>query len=90
MILRKYKDSRDNDNILFARYIFEFNKEFLKTSGDETYVSLSVFPHLPSFESISRARRKAQEEEKELAASEDVQFARAVKRVSCKLNFRKK
>lgn len=90
LILKNHKDARDNDNILFARYIFEFNKEFVKmTTSGEALVSLSSFPHLPSFESVSRARRKIQEAEKELGASDEVQLERIIKRSSCKLNFKK-
>lgn len=60
-VLKKYEDARNNDNILIARVLFDFYKEFIIISDNkDATISLNVFPHLPSFETITRARRRIQ------------------------------
>ncbi len=45
----------------------------------EGFISKSNFMNAPAFESISRARRKVQENHPELAASESVKIGRDIK-----------
>jgi len=62
-ILELYPKTRENDAFLTVYLWKEFYGEFLFTAGDNRLsIRLVSIPHLPSSDSISRARRKIQED----------------------------
>jgi len=87
-ILAKYKSARNDDNILFQKYIEIYCREFtINRDSKEVAVPLKYFSHLPSFESISRVRRLIQSQERNLEADIDVQLDRVIKKESFRNNF---
>lgn len=64
-ILRNYLSSRDNDKKLYLRYILEVYDIKDCTMAIDVF-NIILHKKTPSFESISRARRKIQEHNPEL------------------------
>ena len=64
-MLTEYPETRDDDMLLYARFCYKY--EYV-TSGD-SFMSVmcnAKINKLPSFESVTRARRKVQENEPSL------------------------
>lgn len=80
-ILEERPETRDDDHLLYLR-VLEIVSDYDECMDIDS-LSVSNFflhfndLHLPSYETISRARRKVQEKHPELRASEDVALARA-------------
>lgn len=71
-ILQDNPDARNSDNILYEAYISKVNPWVLVRLVRDYFLYFSDFG-LARFESVSRIRRKLQEEEKELRGVEQVQ-----------------
>ena len=71
-ILQDNPDARNSDNILYEAYIGKVNPWVLVRPVRDYFLYFSDFG-LARFESVSRIRRKLQEEEKELRGVEQVQ-----------------
>lgn len=66
-LLQEYPEARENDNLLYTKYIEEYHfAEFNK----ETFVHYEEYG-LPSYKSVERARRRLQNEKCVYKASED-------------------
>lgn len=76
-ILQRNKLARDNDAVLIGELFLKYGYD-CKITPFAVILKKMYEGELPSFESITRARRKAQELYPELRASEDVQFARLI------------
>lgn len=64
-ILTKYPQTRDDDMLLYGQYLFQSQK----VGKEETFFKVlasATKRNLPSYESITRARRKVQEKEPSL------------------------
>ena len=64
-ILTKYPQTRDNDMLLYGQYLFQKNL----VGKEETFFKVlasATKRNLPSYESVTRARRKVQEKEPSL------------------------
>lgn len=71
-ILQEYPETRENDNLLYVKYIEEYHYiEFNKN----TFVHYEEYG-LPSFKSIERSRRRIQNEQCSYKASEDTEKKR--------------
>lgn len=55
-------ESRDNDRLLFVEYLKRYNPELVQRG----YADVMLSGDLPSYEGITRARRKLQEKNPEL------------------------
>jgi len=68
LILQKYPETRDNDRILFLAYHSLYNglKDVIKTGDYQKFREWILSPDTPIFESLSRSRRRIQEEHPEL------------------------
>lgn len=61
ILLERYPELRDNDKLLWLAYM-NTNHSLRDLIGEETYQTLKrIILNSPTFESISRARRKIQE-----------------------------
>lgn len=81
-ILTTEPATREDDYLLWLRVIqivAERNNihDFTKTMRVESFLLMTKFSRFPNFESVSRTRRKAQEENPELRAGVDARRARA-------------
>lgn len=79
--LQKYPEARNNDMYLYLKVAAMIDEEFnqIRTSAkrfEDVVLNLDKY-HLPSFESVSRARRKMQEKHPELKGTEKVQAKRS-------------
>lgn len=74
-VLTEYPDARDDDFILINRVYQKLKFDAGSTYFDELMTGHKKY-HLPSFESITRARRKLQAEYPELRATKQVQAVR--------------
>ena len=71
-ILQEYPETRENDNLLYTKYIEEYHYvEFNKN----TFVHYEKYG-LPSFKTIERNRRKIQNEQNYFKASKDIEKKR--------------
>lgn len=61
VMLENYPKLRDNDNRLFMSLILMLDKE-LKDQSVEEFTKKFITGHYPAMESVTRARRKVQEE----------------------------
>ncbi len=68
-LLERYPEVRDSDKLLWLAYNCHFNnlKEVSLTGKYENFKAWLLREEVPVFESLSRARRKIQEEKPELA-----------------------
>ena len=62
-ILKESKPARDSDKVLWAIYVYKYLNVRPDTRMDEL-VSMILDGNVPTFETISRARRKIQEKGK--------------------------
>jgi hypothetical protein len=79
-ILEKYPETRNSDKLLWLAYMC-FYKELKFIIGEENYVkfrALLLQESTPTFESLTRARRKIQEEHELLQASQGTRSKRCV------------
>ena len=77
-ILDKYPQTRDDDMLLYGQYLFQKNL----VGKDETFfrvLSSATKRKLPSYESVTRARRKVQEKEPSLLGKRYKQRQKAEK-----------
>lgn len=75
-VLTKYPETRSDDSILQTKVISDFyGTDYLY----QPYIITLQDKHLPSIESVGRARRKCQELYPELCATADVECARGLK-----------
>lgn len=74
-VLTSHPDARDDDFILINRAYAHFKFDVGSTYFDDIMTKHKAY-HLPSFESITRARRKLQAEYPELRASRQAQAVR--------------
>ena len=74
-ILEKYEEARKDDFFLVAEVYYSLVPEVADCSFTSVMLAHKEFK-LPSFEGITRARRKLQREYEDLRASEEVQTAR--------------
>ena len=81
-ILEYYPNTRDNDNMLYVKYLEEYH--YIDFNRD-TFINYEE-KGLPSYKSIERARRKIQNEENKFKASEDIEE----KRKEAEHEYRKK
>lgn len=71
-LLEEYPETRENDNLLYTKYIEEYHYvDFNKN----TFVHYEEYG-LPSFKSVERCRRKIQNEQCKYQASEDIEKGR--------------
>lgn len=75
-ILESNSSTRDSDKYLMLHYLRKHNKVAINMTSSEFRLLKDVFMSMPSFESITRARRKAQEENPHLKG--DVVYQRAL------------
>jgi hypothetical protein len=61
-VLMSYPGARDSDKVLIIRYLKAFHRDVLREHG--SFSDAVLDESIPSFESITRARRKIQEEGK--------------------------
>lgn len=68
-LLERYPEVRDNDKLLWLAYNCHFThlKEVVATGEYKNFRDWMLKEDVPVFESLSRARRKVQEENSELA-----------------------
>lgn len=71
-ILEIYPETRENDNLLYVKYIKEYH---YVDFTENVFINYEEYG-LPSFESIERARRRIQNEEGFYKASEKVEEER--------------
>ena len=71
VILREYPDTRNSDNLLYVYVIGYYNEEALKVPLSEYLMYFSDLK-IPRAESVARVRRKLQEDNPELRATESV------------------
>lgn len=71
-ILEFYPETRENDNLLYVKYIEEYH--YVDFNRD-TFVSYEQYG-LPSYKTVERARRKIQNEKFRYQSSETVEKAR--------------
>ena len=79
-ILENQPQTRDDDFLLYAEVIRQYNPELLKLSTFSFLVSHNIY-EVPNIKSIERARRKIQEKFPELA-SERAKRKRAEEQVT--------
>ena len=77
-ILEKDRKARDSDSYLYLEVCRQYNPIALNLSFDEVMRNLKTYGY-PSIETVGRIRRKLQEEQPELRASQQVQDWRAIK-----------
>jgi len=65
VLLTNHKSCRDNDNRLFMTLLHNIDPELMKGSFED-FAKKFVKGSFPAMESVTRARRKAQEENPEL------------------------
>jgi len=72
-LLEKYPEVRDCDKLLWLAYNCHFNKlkEVSLTGNYQSFKEWLLNDDVPVFESLSRARRKIQEEHPELAGEKE-------------------
>ena len=78
LVIRLLKNNevlRGSDDLLYLRVLEEYRVDVEKMTVRDFFNYRKNW-HLPNFESVSRCRRKAQEEHKELRPSEAIQLAR--------------
>lgn len=75
-ILEKCPEARSNDKLLYYKIALEIDKSAITSSFGYVLMNLDKY-HLPSFESVGRARRKVQERHPELRANDKVEYFRA-------------
>lgn len=71
-ILDIFPNARENDNLLYVTYLREYH---YVSFNEEVFVNYEKYG-LPSFKSIERARRKIQNEQNLLKASEEIENCR--------------
>jgi len=71
-ILEYYPETRENDNLLYVKYIKEYH---YVDFTENVFINYEEYG-LPSFKSVERARRKIQNEEGTYKASEKVEEER--------------
>lgn len=74
-VLEQHPATRDNDGLLYAVVCKRLAPDCVNRPFFEVIAKRGAFG-LPAFESVSRARRKAQEMHPELAAVAEVELAR--------------
>lgn len=74
-ILETNKEARENDNLLYIEVVYAINPN-LVTSNFRYVFENARDLGIPPFESVSRSRRKLQEQHEELRASKKMQEAR--------------
>jgi|TARA_R110001606_G_scaffold373246_1_gene530579 hypothetical protein len=66
-MLRKYPNLRDDDNRLYVNLIIRLDSELRNNETSVNYLLSNIaLGKYPAFESVTRARRKVQEKNKEL------------------------
>lgn len=67
-LLAKYPETRDNDKLLWLSYcvVYRGLRNFMTDEQYQSFKNWLMLPHTPMFESLSRARRKLQENNPEL------------------------
>lgn len=88
-VLLKYPESRGNDFVLYANYIKE-NKAELTDAGLIYALLHAKEIGLPSYESVTRARRKIQQHNPQLRPPEKAAAAREEKEKQYRSYARKK
>lgn len=82
-LLEKYPETRDSDKVLWLAYncVFNYLKETIETGNYSAFKNWLCRKDTPVFESLSRARRKVQEEHPRLSGDKPtrMQEAEAVK-----------
>lgn len=80
-VLEKYENARNDDKTLYAYYIYEYASEFIRKDYEgHEYVRLRDMKHLPSTESVRRARQIIQNDDgKFLPTKESVKKGRGTK-----------
>lgn len=75
-ILEKYPECRDSDKLLWLAYCCHYNnlKEVVATGRYTNFKDWLMREEIPSFESLSRTRRKMQEDQEELAGNKKVRL----------------
>ena len=68
-ILEIYPETRENDNLLYVKYVEEYH--YVDFSKD-VFINYEQYG-LPSYKTVERARRKIQNEQFHCRASEDVE-----------------
>ena len=88
LVLTKDVCARDYDTVLFAGVVREYGFDY-KTISFLSVLNLQHKGKLPSFESITRARRKCQEDFPELRGSEQAQDARLIEQETYREEYRR-
>lgn len=87
--LQNNKMARENDHMLYIEVVYLINPELLRGDFLETFKNQKQLG-LPSFETVSRCRRKLQAEYEDLRADWEVQAARYENQVEFTDYFGKK
>lgn len=74
-ILIKYPEARNSDSILMSKYLQEYRPDLIDLPV-RVYYEMQNQLNVPKYESITRVRRKLQEENEELRAVADVELMR--------------
>ena len=71
MVLTNFPETRNSDNILYAKVIGVYNKKALNAPAVD-FFNFFMDLDIPRFESVARCRRKLQEDNIELRATENI------------------
>lgn len=87
-VLIKDKEAREDDHVLYIDLIYMINPALVNINFNDTFRNARI-NGLPPFESVSRARRKIQSENKDLRGSERNQIARVEKQIEFEEFYRR-
>lgn len=74
-ILEKYPQTRNSDDMLYVKIVETYDSNALNRPFFEVMVRMGELS-IPHYESVSRARRKMQEQHPELSAIPEVEYER--------------
>lgn len=75
-VLEKYTSTRDSDQLLILMVWWYFHQDKMRVQDNKWWVELSEIRDLEKTESITRVRRKIQNDEKRFPASQEVEAKR--------------
>lgn len=78
--LMKNKSARENDHMLYIEVAYMINPALVNINFVENFMEARR-NGLPNFESVSRARRKIQEQNPELRGNPENQIGRQIKQI---------
>lgn len=76
--LQTNKSTREDDHLLYVEVVYALRPDLVNSNFLDVFKQVKVLK-LPTFESVSRVRRKLQEKYEDLRGSRIIQVARAEK-----------